>query len=220
MGNEVPPCCELSSLRRVGACVLKCSSRWDCAIRVLSCDCSECAPARSSGWLCAGCYYACAAWSLIPAARNFFGPNVGLPEALGWWLATAALLSLPWAWAWTSKPNHRWWRCHRRPSLYRRASSGSDWLGFASDRLWIPVSRHFMVRHPRVLSAEWQGFPVTPRLTLAAVVSVSTFANAVYTAPRPLPWKGINTRFGAGLATAHDRSQRTCRSRRHPATRE
>ena len=157
----MPSCCELSSLCRVGARVLKCSSGWDCAIRVLSCNCSK-RTCRSSGWLCAGCYYACAAWSLLPAARNFFGPNVGLTEALGWWLATAALLSLPWACAWTSKVDHRWWRCLAAVLVYHSASAGSDWLGFTSDRRWIPVSRHFMVRPPRYSLRNRRAFSYTP----------------------------------------------------------
>jgi hypothetical protein len=156
------------------------------------------APARSSGWLCAGCYYACAAWSLVPAARNFFGPNVGLPEALGWWLATAALLSLPWACAWTSKVNHRWWRCLAAVLFTTVPPVGL--IGWASpltaSGYLFPGTSWFGIL---AILCGIAGLSVAPRLTLAAVVIVSPFVNAAYTAPEPLRWKAIDTRFGAVL---------------------
>lgn len=150
---------------------------------------------RSSGWLSAGCYYSCAAWPLIPAARNFFGPNVGLPEALWCWLAASASLSVPWALAWTGNANDRWWRCLAAVlvtvvpplGLIGWASPltasgylfpGTSWLGILAILFAIA------------------GVCAFPRLALPVLIGIAASANAIYTTPPALPWEGVNSRFG------------------------
>ena len=104
-GGKYPSCRDLLFLRWFGPCILN-RHPHGIVMSVFFPAAALNAPRRLFTWLSAGCYYAGAAWSLIPAARNFFGPNVGMLQALAWWLTSAALLSLPWAWAWTKERNH------------------------------------------------------------------------------------------------------------------
>jgi hypothetical protein len=55
-------------------------------------------------------YYGAALWPLIPAARNFFGPEAAALMAVMHWAISSMLLALPWMLVWSP---------HRRQSLWR-----------------------------------------------------------------------------------------------------
>ena len=65
---------------------------------------------RAHGYICALTYYLAALHGLIVVSRNFFGPESGLLNGVCLWMFSAGLLSLPWLFAWSSRPAAALWR--------------------------------------------------------------------------------------------------------------
>lgn len=153
---------------------------------------------RSHSFAVAAAYYCAASWSIVPAARNFFGPHATLLEALFLWLTSSACLAAPWPLAWTRHPNQLPWRAPI--ALLASAVPPLGLIGWASPLTaagflfpgLAAVGLLLCLFTPAFLT-RWPG----PALFCCA--SIATIANAVsihHPVP-PLPrWQAINTHFG------------------------
>jgi apolipoprotein N-acyltransferase len=67
-------------------------------------------PSRRMAFLAAFTYYAASSWAIIPAIRNFFGPDAGPVSGVLLWLAASTLLALPGPVVWSSNRQQAFWR--------------------------------------------------------------------------------------------------------------
>ncbi len=153
---------------------------------------------RSVCYISAFAYYLAALRSLPVVSRNFFGPESGLLNGLCLWMVSAALLSLPWLWAWSTSPIAALWKCPL--ALLASIVPPLGLIGWAS-----PVTAAGLL----FPSAGYAGFALTlclpsilligRKLTLLVLLSV-TAAGHFRAGAKPKPpgdWEAVETHFGA-----------------------
>lgn len=151
---------------------------------------------RSAAFFCAAVYHLFALRELPLVSRNFFGPTSGLAEGISLWLVTAALLSLPWLWAWSPSPITALWRCPLALLLSVVPPLGI--IGLAS-----PVAAAGLL----FPGGDFAGLALTlvvPALLINSEAALVVIASLVVffrlLAPAaPLPpngWTAVNTHFG------------------------
>ncbi len=142
-------------------------------------------------------YYLAALRSLPVVSRNFFGPESGLINGLCFWLVAAALLALPWLWAWSTSPAAAPWRCPL--ALLASIVPPLGLIGWAS-----PVTAAGLL----FPAAGYAGFALTlwlpsfllnsgkPGLVSTALV-IFIFQLLTLSQPKPpMDWEAIDTNFG------------------------
>jgi apolipoprotein N-acyltransferase len=156
-------------------------------------------PRRRDAWLTAFSYYAAASWPMIPAARNFFGPEASIPEALGLWVAAASSLSIVWPALWSAALRQTVWRVPLALAIAAVPPLGI--IGWAS-----PLSSAGIL----FPGAAWFGLAATallpaclvrmPRTTVLTAATASLMLNVGISQPSaPTGWEAVNTEFG-GIA--------------------
>lgn len=153
---------------------------------------------RRGAYLAALCYYAGAAWPLIPGARNFFGPRATVLTALLLWAVACALLASPWPLIWWPKRSQFWWRAPLGLALGVVPPLGI--IGWAS-----PLTAAGLL----FPGTEWLGLAacaLTPGLLAVwprsaglgvAVGAILCNVTCAPVPPAPPGWVAIDTLFGA-----------------------
>jgi hypothetical protein len=171
-------------------------------------------PSRRMAFLAGFTYYAGASWAIIPAIRNFFGPDAGPASGVFLWLIAATLLALPWPLIWFP---------HRRQALWRVPVGiilgvvpplgiigwasplqsggllfpGTAWLGLAAT-LIVPA---WLVTDPRM---------ATTATALCAVCANIAFPG---TPQPPAGWEAVDTNLHADATLADFQSAQWLQSR-------
>ena len=145
-------------------------------------------------------YYGAALWPVIPAARNFFGPEVSALTAVMLWAISSILLALPWMLVWSSYRRQSLWRAPLGLVLTVVPPLGI--IGWASPltaagvlfpgTAWLGLG---------VCGVAGGALAIRPRLAAFVLAMAAITCNFVFsTEARPLPgWKAVNTEFG-GIA--------------------
>lgn len=153
-------------------------------------------PTRRWSYASALSYYGGALWSIIPGARNFFGPNVSFLDALVLWMVSGLLLAIPWALVWTKDRRQVLWRAPvglilsvvPPLGLIGWASPltsagllfpGGSWLGLAGCAFVMGA----VARRPK------------PTVFVAGTVAVGL--NFFFVSPSVNGWQAVNTNLGA-----------------------
>lgn len=152
---------------------------------------------RGTAYAVAVCYYASAAWPLVPAARNFFGPSPPALDTLALWLVSSSALALPWAAVWTPHRNQVLWRVP--VGLASSIVPPLGIIGWASPLtsagLLFPGTAWIGLIATALLPAALITRPRAASLTAAVCVLL---ANSVWSIPlAPSEWEAVNTHFGA-----------------------
>jgi hypothetical protein len=152
---------------------------------------------RRVAYRVAAVYYAAALWPLVPGARNFFGPDVSALVAIGFWISSPLLLSLPWLAVWSPRRTEAIWRAPVGIALTVFPPLGI--IGWAS-----PLTAAGIL----FPGAAWWGIllcialtgtlAVWPWRTAAVATALSLACNISFHAARPpRDWEAVNTAFGA-----------------------
>jgi hypothetical protein len=155
---------------------------------------------RLGAYVAAFCYYVGASWPVIPAARNFFGPSASIVDGVSAWFAAAALLAIPWAFAWTRSQGRLIWRVSLALAISVVPPLGI--IGWAS-----PLTSAGLL----FPGTAWMGLMAVAiacsliaidRSRGYAVLAIAMLALLSYAAkganPQTPPgWKTVNTEFGA-----------------------
>ena len=158
-----------------------------------------CQRKRRAAYAMGTVYYAAALWPLIPAARNFFGPDVSALVAIGLWISTSLLLALPWLLVWSPRHREAIWRAPVGIVLTVCPPLGI--IGWASPLtatgILFPGTGWWGVFFCAVSTG---ALAVWPARTAAVMTALSFALNVSFHSPRPpLEWEAVNTPFG-GLA--------------------
>lgn len=155
------------------------------------------AQSRGKSYQTAALYYGSALWPLVPAANNFFGLDVSVLLAIVLWMASAALLALPWALVWCSNEKQALWRAPAGILLSVIPPLGI--IGWASPVLAAGILFPTMSWCGLLFCTWLTGtLAVWPRWTTVAMISVAVIANLASSPSPPAPpgWVAINTTFG------------------------
>jgi hypothetical protein len=152
---------------------------------------------RRQSYVAGVSYYAAALWPLIPAAKNFFGPDVAIVTAIAFWAIGSMLLALPWMLVWSPDRRQSLWRAPLGLALTVVPPLGI--VGWASPLtaagLWFPGAAWLGL----VLCAVSGGALATwPRRAAAVLAAVSLICNLFFSGDfKSLPdWRAVNTAFG------------------------
>lgn len=145
-------------------------------------------------------YYAGASWALMPAARNFFGPEPSPADSVVLWLVSSTLLAAPWAVFWTASRYQIVWRLPLGVLTAMLPPLGI--IGWASPLtsagILFPATGWFGL----MATAALPGLLVLrPRIVLPGAAASIVLSNLVFTsipAP-PAGWEAVDTHFG-GIA--------------------
>jgi len=160
-------------------------------------------PSRRMAFLAAFTYYAGASWAIIPAIRNFFGPDAGPVSGLLLWLTASTLLALPWPLVWSANRRQAFWRIPAGIILAVLPPLGI--IGWASPLLsagllfpgtaWLGLAATLAV-------PAW--LVTNPRLAAAATMLLAVCANLVFPGAPKLPagWEAVDTNLESGTALA------------------
>src|SRR5579883_913628 len=151
---------------------------------------------RRDAFFVAASYYAGATWPVLPAARNFFGPDPPAAGAVLMWLGVSLLLAAPWPAVWTTKRPQLLWRVPL--GLAASAVPPLGIIGVAS-----PLSSAGLL----FPGTGWLGLIVTailpaicliaPRATILLTLMLTAALNATWQPPAPpRGWEAVNTNFG------------------------
>src|SRR5579875_122035 len=151
---------------------------------------------RRDAFFVAASYYAGATWPVLPAARNFFGPDPPAAGAVLMWLGVSLLLAAPWPAVWTTKRPQLLWRVPL--GLAASAVPPLGIIGVAS-----PLSSAGLL----FPGAAWLGLIATailpalcllaPRPTMLLTLALAAFLNAAWRPPvPPQGWEAVDTHFG------------------------
>lgn len=145
-------------------------------------------------------YYGAALWPLIPAARNFFGPDVSALTTVAFWAVSSMLLALPWMLVWS--PHHRQALWRAPLGLVLTVVPPLGIIGWASPltaagvlfpgTAWLGLA---------VGAVSGGALVIRPPAAAAVLVMASVTCNLVFSRDaRALPgWEAVNTTFG-GIA--------------------
>jgi hypothetical protein len=163
------------------------------------------AQSRRGSYHAAAVYYAGALWPLIPGANNFFGPEVSLLVAVGFWFLATALLASPWPLVWSVDSRQALWRAPLGLMLAVVPPVGI--IGWASPLMaagfLFPAAGWFgLVGCALLIGA----LAVWPGKALVTGIAVSLAVNLLHPADpkRPLDWVAVDTHFGAIAHRAPD----------------
>jgi len=141
-------------------------------------------------------YYAGATWPVIPAARNFFGPDPPIEYAVPMWIGASSLLAAPWAAAWTTKRPQLLWRVPLGLAISAVPPLGI--IGWASPLcsagLLFPGTGWLGLIVTAILPAICL---IAPRATILLTLMLTAALNATWQPPAPpRGWEAVNTNFG------------------------
>lgn len=145
-------------------------------------------------------YYMAALWPMIPAAKNFLGPDVSAFSAVTLWVIGSMLLAIPWMLVWASDRRQALWRAPLGLVLTVVPPLGI--VGWASPLTTAGVLFPGTAWLGLILCAVSGGALATrPRMVALVLTAVSVICNVGFTSnSRALPeWKAVNTEFG-GIA--------------------
>lgn len=155
-------------------------------------------PSRRGCYSTATGYYAGALWPIAVGAKNFFGPDVSVIDAMAFWAVCALLLALPYALLWTDSTRQMLWR--PPVALLIGVIPPLGLIGFASPL----TAAGFLFP-----GWSWGGFALSlagcgllaahPKVGLLSFTGVALVANSLYHGDRqpPADWKAVDTHFGA-----------------------
>lgn len=164
-------------------------------------------PSRQRAFLAALTYYAGASWAIIPAIRNFFGPDAGPASGVLLWLAAAALLALPWPLVWSPRRHQAFWRIPVGIILGVVPPLGI--IGWASPLLsaglLFPGTAWFGLAATLLLPAL---LIVSPRVAATGTALCAVCANIAFPGtPKPPPgWESVDTNLHADTTLAEFQS--------------
>jgi len=157
-------------------------------------------PTRQWAYTSALFYYGGALWSVIPGARNFFGPRVSVLETVAIWIVSSLLLALPWFLAWTKDRRQLLWRAPAALMLSVLPPLGL--IGWASPLtaagfLFPGTSWFGLIGCALATGAlAWR-----PKLVIVVLGALAIGINLSFVsagdAPSLTGWQGVNTNFGA-----------------------
>ena len=169
---------------------------------------------RRMAFFAAFTYYTGASWAIIPAIRNFFGPDAGPASGVLLWLTASVLLALPWPLVWSPSRRQALWRVPVGITLGVVPPLGI--IGWASPLLsagllfpgtaWLGLAATLIL--PALLIA-------SPRAAITATVLCAACANIASPRPPkpPTGWEAVDTRLDSGTALADFRSAQWLQSR-------
>jgi predicted amidohydrolase len=143
-------------------------------------------------------YYAGGLWPLAVGAKNFFGPDVSVVEAIAFWTVCAALLALPYALLWTDKTRLMLWRAPAAFLIGIIPPLGL--IGFAS-----PLTASGFL----FPAWSWSGFALSlagcglivayPKVGFLSLAVMALVANILHPGDRqpPSAWQAMDTHLGA-----------------------
>ena len=155
-------------------------------------------PLRRDCFSAATGYYAGALWPIAVGAKNFFGPDVSVIDAIAFWAVCALLLALPYGLLWTDKTRQLLWRAPL--ALLVGVIPPLGLIGFASPL----TAAGFLFP-----AWSWGGFALSlagcgfiaahPKVGLLSFTGLALGANIFYPGERqpPSDWKAVDTHFGA-----------------------
>ena len=164
-------------------------------------------PSRRMAFLAAFTYYAGASWAIIPAIRNFFGPDAGPASGVVLWLSAATLLALPWPLVWCPSRQQSFWRVPAGIILGVVPPLGI--VGWASPvlsaGLLFPGTAWLGLSVVLILPA-W--LVSNPRAATLAIVLCALCTNLAFPGPPkpPAGWEALDTHLGAETALAEFQS--------------
>jgi hypothetical protein len=152
---------------------------------------------RRVAYTVAAMYYAAALWALIPGARNFFGPDVSPVVAIGLWISSSLLLSLPWLVVWSPRGCEAIWRAPVGIALTVFPPLGI--IGWASPLLAAGILFPGTAWWGILLCFAVTGaLAVWPWRTAALAAGLSVACNISFHGIQPpRDWEAVNTAFGA-----------------------
>jgi hypothetical protein len=171
-------------------------------------------PSRRMAFLAAFTYYAGASWAIIPAIRNFFGPEAGPASGAFLWLSASTLLALPWPLVWSAERRQAPWRIPVGIILGIVPPLGI--IGWASPLLsagllfpgtaWLGLAATLAL--PACLIAN-------PRLIGVAAALCAAYANITFPGrlKPPAGWEAVNTHLGSATELAEFQSAQWLQSR-------
>jgi hypothetical protein len=171
-------------------------------------------PSRRMAFLSAFTYYAGAAWAIIPAIRNFFGPDAGPASGVLLWLAAATLLALPWPLVWSPRRQQAFWRIPVGVMLGVVPPLGI--IGWASPLLsaglLFPGTAWFGLAAALIVPA-W--LVTIGRMAAIATVLCAVCVNIAFpgTPKSPTGWEAVDTHLGSDTALADFQSAQWLQSR-------
>jgi hypothetical protein len=157
--------------------------------------------ARRVAYTVAAMYHEAALWPLVPGARNFFGPDVSALVAIGLWISSSLLLSLPWLVVWSPRRSEAIWRAPVGIALSVFPPLGI--IGWASPLtaagILFPGTAWWGIL---LCFAVTGALAVWPWRTAALAAGLSVACNISFHGIQPpRDWEAVNTAFGA---IAHD----------------
>ena len=155
-------------------------------------------PLRRDCFSAATGYYAGALWPIAVGAKNFFGPDVSVIEAMAFWAVCALLLALPYGLLWTDKTWQLLWRAP--VALLVAVLPPLGLIGFASPLTAAGFLFPAWSWGGFVLSLAGCGFIAAHRKAgLLSFTGVALVANILYPGDRqpPADWRAVDTHFGA-----------------------
>ena len=151
--------------------------------------------ARRRSYVGAVMYHAGVSWPVIPAVRNFFGPDAGILDGAMLWATAALILALPWLLVWTRDRRQLLWRVPM--ALVVSAIPPLGLIGWASPIVaagYLFPGTAWTGLLAVLLSAA--GLAVFPKFALPAIILTSAVFNLGYRGPTNLAWAGVDTSFG------------------------